>query len=119
MRRRREVGVRVSRSRRRTRRISGMFADVKCTVELGADLKSDTNYSLAASQAQVPPETVAYLLFTSGTSGTPKGIEVEHRAYLTAALARLDTLERKPRSRVLQVTPPPLTSPLTICGQRD
>lgn len=80
-------------------------ADVKCTVELGADLKSDTNYSLAASLPQVPPETVAYLFFTSGTSGTPKGIEVEHRAYLTAALARLDTFERKPRSRVLQVTP--------------
>jgi len=80
-------------------------ADVKCTVELGADLKSDTSCALAASLPQIPPETVAYLFFTSGTSGTPKGIEVEHRAYLTAALARLGPLERTLRSRVLQVTP--------------
>lgn len=80
-------------------------ADVKCTVELGADLRSDTSYHLADSLPQVPPETVAYLFFTSGTSGTPKGIEVEHRAYLTAALARLDTFERTHHSRVLQVTP--------------
>ncbi|KAJ5508771.1 hypothetical protein N7527_010914 [Penicillium freii] len=80
-------------------------ADVKCTVELGADLKSDTSCALGDSLPQVPPETVAYLFFTSGTSGTPKGIEVEHRAYLTAALARLGPLERTLRSRVLQVTP--------------
>jgi amino acid adenylation domain-containing protein len=79
--------------------------NVKYTVELGSDLKSDTSCALAASLPQVPPETVAYLFFTSGTSGTSKGIEVEHRAYLTAALARLSLLERTFRSRVLQVTP--------------
>ncbi|KAB8275020.1 hypothetical protein BDV30DRAFT_237045 [Aspergillus minisclerotigenes] len=56
------------------------------------------------SLPSVPSESIAYLFFTSGTTGVPKGIEIEHRAYLTAALARLSPFERSAKSRVLQAS---------------
>src|SRR5205823_4627068 len=30
--------------------------------------------------ADVPPSSLAYVLYTSGSTGTPKGVEVSHRA---------------------------------------
>ncbi|HET7462092.1 MAG TPA: amino acid adenylation domain-containing protein, partial [Longimicrobium sp.] len=52
---------------------------------------------LAAHPAEAPgplpaPESLAYVIFTSGTTGTPRGVAVEHRnlaAYVRDAAARL------------------------------
>lgn len=57
-----------------------------------------------ASLPLVPSNSVAYCFFTSGTTGTPKGVLIEHNAHLTSALARLDQFERSESSRVLQVS---------------
>ncbi|KAI1323795.1 acetyl-CoA synthetase-like protein [Xylariaceae sp. FL0255] len=52
----------------------------------------------------VPPDAVSYCFFTSGTTGAPKGVLIQHRAHLTSALSRLSQFERYPGSRVLQVS---------------
>ncbi len=55
------------------------------TVEQTRDLTPGT-------ERDVPPDSVAYVLFTSGSTGDPKGVEIEHRSaahtidVLTAAL---------------------------------
>lgn len=57
-----------------------------------------------ASLPLVPPDSVAYCFFTSGTTGSPKGVLIEHSAHLTSALARLTQFERNASSRVLQIS---------------
>lgn len=55
----------------------------------------------AEPPADLPPETLAYLLFTSGTTDQPKGVAISHRALF----AHLATLARRygytPGSRIL------------------
>lgn len=48
------------------------------------------NLTPAAPPAFIDPETIAYVLFTSGTTADPKGVQVSHRALL----AHLTTLSR-------------------------
>jgi amino acid adenylation domain-containing protein len=59
----------------------------------------DTDWDLIAQQSQenlhsdIKPENLAYVLFTSGSTGQPKGVAVEHRQlcnYLNAIVERLD-----------------------------
>lgn len=57
-----------------------------------------------ASLPLVPSDSVAYCFFTSGTTGSPKGVLIEHSAHLTSALARLTQFERNASSRVLQIS---------------
>ncbi|OLZ66438.1 hypothetical protein AV521_28505 [Streptomyces sp. IMTB 2501] len=49
------------------------------------------------------PDTLAYIIATSGTTGRPKGVEVEHRGVLT--LARAPEAGFRPDDVVLQLAP--------------
>lgn len=67
----------------------------------------DHNISVPEQKASlplVPSDSVAYCFFTSGTTGSPKGVLIEHSAHLTSAIARLAQFERSASSRVLQIS---------------
>ncbi|MEZ0612455.1 amino acid adenylation domain-containing protein, partial [Fibrella sp. WM1] len=58
----------------------------------------DTNTPLPA----LTPDQLAYVLFTSGTTGQPKGAMIEHRGMLNHLLAKTHDLHLTPTSRVVQ-----------------
>ncbi|KAI0449217.1 hypothetical protein F5B21DRAFT_520570 [Xylaria acuta] len=50
----------------------------------------------------VSPGNVAYAVFTSGSSGRPKGVAIEHRAFCSSAVAHAAATNMDRTSRVLQ-----------------
>ena len=50
----------------------------------------------------VKPSHPAYIIFTSGTTGKPKGTVIEHAAFSTSGLAHAEAMFMRPDSRVLQ-----------------
>ncbi|KAI2087706.1 hypothetical protein LOZ35_006030, partial [Ophidiomyces ophidiicola] len=58
--------------------------------------------SRGAPLPSIPPSNPAYVIFTSGTTGKPKGIIIEHRNFCSSAMAHGPVLFFKPKRRVLQ-----------------
>ncbi|KAH7406364.1 putative nonribosomal peptide synthase [Phaeosphaeria sp. MPI-PUGE-AT-0046c] len=60
----------------------------------------------AKSQCEtMTPDSLLYVLSTSGTTGTPKVFAVQHKSFATGALARAPLIARGSGSRVLQFAP--------------
>jgi long-chain acyl-CoA synthetase len=62
--------------------------------ELGAKYLADQPESVRETVAAVTPERLATLIYTSGTTGRPKGVRLDHKAwvYEGAAVAALDVI---------------------------
>jgi amino acid adenylation domain-containing protein len=58
--------------------------------------------SLPSGFSMVSPSSVAYVLFTSGSTGVPKGVVMEHRSACTSILAHGAECEFGPSTRALQ-----------------
>ncbi|KAJ3018361.1 hypothetical protein HKX48_002951 [Thoreauomyces humboldtii] len=64
---------------------------------------------------EVPTQFVAYVIFTSGTSGAPKGVMVPHGASYMSTLAHLNNSDITSASRTLQFCAPTFDVWVTDC----
>ncbi len=56
--------------------------------------------------ANVTPENLAYVVYTSGSTGSPKGVMVSHRALVNHAVAVSGIYELRATDRILQIASP-------------
>ena len=63
---------------------------------LGARAAADAPDAVAARAARVRPDDVAAILFTSGTTGEPKGASLTHRNLVSNSLASIEHLQLRP-----------------------
>ncbi|KAH8655379.1 hypothetical protein BX600DRAFT_439893 [Xylariales sp. PMI_506] len=78
--------------------------EIENIIQLTPSIKSYVHdqHLLRIKLPEVSPEAVAYCIFTSGTTGKPKGVEMEHRAYVTGTYGRAPGIFRSAESRPLQ-----------------
>ena len=62
----------------------------------GQQEASDVQDAVAARSARVRPDDVAAILFTSGTTGEPKGAALTHRNLVSNSLASIEHLRLRP-----------------------
>lgn len=103
-----------------TQRLEGICRAVEATVMVAskettgrvADLASEAiiiddesiDWAQSSRNVHTPakPGNAAYTVFTSGTSGKPKGVVIEHRSLATTAVAHSCAMNMHAQSRVLQ-----------------
>ncbi|KAJ3082855.1 hypothetical protein HK102_001428, partial [Quaeritorhiza haematococci] len=77
--------------------------DLEATVLSLSDAPPDNN-SMNNNLSQDPtPDDLAYIIFTSGTTGKPKGVMVSHRGVANVVLGYTEMLQINHRSRVMQM----------------
>lgn len=65
----------------------------------------DPNFDFDSAWQQIEPDDLATLIFTSGTEGAPKGVELTHRSLLQNLAAVFDMVEVGGSERVLSYLP--------------
>lgn len=85
--------------------LSGYFDDM-----ISSSIRIDSDFMIARDaqqkhQVTLPsskPENVMYVIFTSGSTGQPKGCVIDHKGYVSGALAVTERLMMGPTTRCLQ-----------------
>ncbi|RAL03939.1 acetyl-CoA synthetase-like protein, partial [Aspergillus ibericus CBS 121593] len=71
------------------------------TVEPGL-LENDPDDSTTPLETNITSKDMAFIQYTSGTTGVPKGVVLEHGPFLTSMIAQHQAVHIGPESRVLQ-----------------
>ncbi|HKG03219.1 MAG TPA: AMP-dependent synthetase/ligase [Conexibacter sp.] len=66
---------------------------------------SNADFDVDAALAAVQPDDVVTLIYTSGTTGPPKGVELTHRAVLSAVGSILEMIDLPPGAKVISWLP--------------
>jgi long-chain acyl-CoA synthetase len=75
------------------------------TIALADVEGSQPDFDVDGALAAVQPDDVMTLIYTSGTTGPPKGVELTHRAVLSAVGSVLDMIDLPPGSKVISWLP--------------
>ncbi|ALE76833.1 hypothetical protein FRP1_29010 (plasmid) [Pseudonocardia sp. EC080625-04] len=68
------------------------------------DLRSGPGHDLTAAERCLRPDNVAYVMYTSGSSGTPKGVAITHGGVVNDALSLAEIVGASAGSRFLAAT---------------
>ncbi len=72
---------------------------------IGVELQKNTNPVTSDPDLSTKPEDLAYIMYTSGSSGRPKGVLISHAAILNRICWMKDYLHIQPDDRILHKTP--------------
>lgn len=75
---------------------------VEKVVMIDAEATRDSTKYSSSIKSRASPSNIVYVVFTSGSTGEPKAIVIEHGAYCSAAQAQAPALCMKPGIRALQ-----------------
>jgi long-chain acyl-CoA synthetase len=89
--------------RLRVERLVGIGADLPGWVAEGAD--TELLAEVGARAAALTPEDLATLVYTSGTTGMPKGVMLPHRAFVDMAHSCLEVYDLGPEDESLSFLP--------------
>ena len=90
-------------SQRLAGRSSMPFTNVVCLDTGWEEIAAESDINLAVEETS---DNLAYVNYTSGTTGTPKGVLITHRALVNASLAAVFHYDLKESDRVLQFASP-------------
>ena len=86
-----------------SKQYSSLFVDSEChIIPLDFDFLQTLPKNGTALVMPLDPGSIAYVIFTSGTTGTPKGVVLEHRAVSSSCTAHGRAFGFNSGSRVLQ-----------------
>lgn len=86
-------------SRTHTEKLASLVGQI---LPIDGEMLQSLPSSSIARTARTTPSNIAYVLWTSGSTGEPKGIIIEHRAYCSGAKAHAPAYHMYPNSRILQ-----------------